>query len=848
MKELLRFFGVPVAGNVQISDITVAFHGIGPSTALLILAVIIGATAWTYLRTTPRLSKKQKIILTILRCVLLAMIVFMLMRPVMLLTVEGTIRRSLLLLIDSSASMQIKDLRQDSDDLKRAAIARGLIDPKGGLTQSFSGDSTSISELSRADVVKSMLTNPRLQLLDTLSKTYDLVPYTFGQTLQAISNTSSSADGSAAPSSAPSTNAAPASPSAPAASPTSFLDAITFDKPYTAIGDSVRSLLDLKRGQPLAGIFLITDGGNNYGSQPLDAAALAQQDKVPLYVYGVGIAAPHDIIVSQVYAPEVEFVGEDQTASVTVRSQSMKGRTAHLDLKLGDQTVAGQDVTFGEDGEQVIQVKFQPKEKGEYDLVANIPPLADEAIKDNNTASQRVRVIDGKVQVLYVEEKPRWEFRYLEAMLIRDKRLEPHFYLVDGDPELSHEENSPYLASLPATHDEWMKYDVVIIGDVDARLFDSDAMQSINDLVSTFGGGVIFLAGRNYMPDSYRRTPLETLFPVEFEGQQLSSGQPSTHAVPLVLSTAGENSPTVRLSNDDSENADIWKNMPGVYWDASVIKAKPAAEVLLEDSSPEKATRNGLMPVIALQSYGAGQTVFVGTDETWRWRKNVGEKYYTRFWGQVMLRLGLPRLLGASRLTQLATEKKSYVSGERVTISGRIYRSGFQPVIDPTVAGTLTIQPDDPSAPASGLKTQVTLQASPGKPGFYEGEAIVTTPGVYSFATDTDPSSPIDFRVIQPKFEFGDTALNLALLKKMAETSGGALYREEDLYKMLEPSSSPGSDQTATPDNVPSGLGGASIRVPSPQEVELAFSPFYYSLMIFVATVEWLLRKRWQLK
>jgi hypothetical protein len=844
MNDLLRSFGVPVAGNVQVSAVNVAFHGLSPGTALIIAAIIIAATVWTYLRTTPRLSKVQKTILALLRSLLLAMIVLMLMRPVLLLTVEGTIRRSLLVLIDSSASMQIKDLRQDPDDVKRADIARGSLDPKGGLTQSLPPEAGESMSLSRAEIAKAMLTNSRLQLLDKLSQSYDVVPFTFGQTLQAVSNTGSQAS----PGAAPSTPTSPGpNPTAPAAT-TSFLDSITFDKPYTAIGDAVRSLLDLKRGQPLAGIFLITDGGNNYGSQPVDAAALAQQDKVPLYIYGVGISSPHDIIVSQVYAPEVEFAGEDETASVTVRSQAMKGRTARLNLKLGDEVVGSQDVTFGDDGEQVIQMKFQPKQKGEFDLEASIPPLPDEAVKDNNKASQRVRVIDGKVQVLYVEQKPRWEFRYLQAMLVRDKRLEPHFYLVEGDPELSREANSPYLDALPATKDEWMKYDVIIIGDVDSRLFNDEQMQSISDLVSTFGGGIVFLAGKGYMPDSYRRTPLESLFPVEFEGESLSTGAPSTRVIPLELTAAGQNSPTLRLSNDDDENANIWKNLPGIYWDAKVLKAKPAAEVLLEDPSPDKASRAGLMPVVALQSYGAGQALFVGTDETWRWRRNVGEKYYTRFWGQVLLRLGLPRLLGASRLTQLATEKKHYVSGERVTISGRLYRSGFQPVIDSTVAGTLTINPDDPAAPAADLKKEITLQASPGKPGYYEGEVIVTTPGVYTFATDSDPSSPLDFRVTEPRFEFGDTALNIALLKKMAETSGGALYREEDLCKMLEPASAPGTGESNTPGKVPNGLGGATIKVPSPQEVDMAFSPFYYSLMILLASVEWFLRKRWHLK
>ena len=235
--------------------------------------------------------------------------------------------------------------------------------------------------------------------------------------------------------------------------------------------------------------------------------------------------------------------------------------------------------------------------------------------------------------------------------------------------------------------------------------------------------------------------------------------------------------------------------------------------------------------------------------KTWRWRRNVGEKYYTRFWGQVLLRLGLPRLLGASRLTQLSTEKKTYVSGERVVISGHLYRNGFQPVIDPTVRGSINIKPDDGvNASAADLHKDVTLQSSPGKPGYYESEIVVTTPGIYSFSTENDPSSAIDFRVTTPKFEFGETALNAALLQKMADTSGGAFYREEDMYKMLQPPSTEGSEPTPGASKIPSGLGSGTMKVPSPQEVELTFSPLYFSLMILIATIEWILRKRWRLK
>jgi hypothetical protein len=783
MKDLLKFFGIPVPDSARVTDVMISFHGLDPGWAIPLGLLIVALVVTVYL------------------------------------------------LIDSSASMGIKDMRQDDADIKRAGIATGVLDPRAGLSQPLPAgvSASSLNQLARSDVLKQMLTNDRLNLLAKLSQTYNIVPYTFGQTLQPI------AGGAVTPA------------AGGVSKPSSFLDSIVYDKPYTAIGDAVRALLDLKRGQPVAGILLITDGNNNYGSEPADAAALAQQDKVPLYIYGVGIASPHDIIVSQLYAPDVAFVKEEVPVTVLVRSMSMSGRTAKLVLKLGGEVMDSKDVTFGADGEQTISMKFTPPRKGDYELEASIDPLPDEANKDNNKVSRRLRVIDSKIQVLYIEQKPRWEFRYLQAMLTRDPRIQAKFYLSEGDPQLGHEQGSPYLSQLPTSMDDWMKYDVIIIGNVDSKLLDNTQMQNIGDVVSNSEAGIIFIAGKKFMPNSYRGTKLENLFPVEFEGQ--GSQLDANRATTVNLTPAGQSSPAMRLVDDEVRNEAIWKDLPPIYWDARVIKAKPAAEVLLDDTSPEKASHNAFMPVVAIQSYGSGQALYVGTDETWRWRKNVGELYFTRFWGQMIMRLGLPRVLGASKLTQLVTDQKSYVSGARVIISGRIYRSGFQPLAEAAVTGTVTIKPDEPGT-SSDLQKTVTLQAQPGKPGFYEGELTVTTPGVYSFYMASDPTAALDFRVSEPRLEFEETALNTTLLQKMADISGGAFYREEDMCQMLEPkpaSATPVDTKTATT-TVPKGLGASGEKIPSPEEVELAFSTYYYVLMALIATVEWILRKRWRMK
>jgi hypothetical protein len=67
------------------------------------------------------------------------------------------------------------------------------------------------------------------------------------------------------------------------------------------VGDALRDVVTRKRGQPLAGVLLVTDGANNTGAQPLESAAALRQEGVPVYVYGVGITSPRDIIVANLF-------------------------------------------------------------------------------------------------------------------------------------------------------------------------------------------------------------------------------------------------------------------------------------------------------------------------------------------------------------------------------------------------------------------------------------------------------------------------------------------------------------------------------------------------------------------
>ncbi len=813
---LLRLLGAKVDEAVRIAGASLALRGgLGAGWYVLLVLSFGVVIHLAYRRSPAGIGAVRRWVLTLLRVVFLGMILLLVLRPVLSFTVEGSVRRVLVMLLDTSASMQIKDPRLLPEDQKRAAIAKGLIDPTKGLAQSLDRSQVKeVEQAARVDLLKETLTNERLNLLPRLDREFDLDSFSFSQ---GVSPLASRKEKSFA------TNGEPRKTSADQFTWVERLDATNT---ATAIGDAVREVINRKRGQPLAGIVLATDGANNSGGSPREAAALARQEGVPLYVYGVGITSPRDIIVGSIFAPDVTFVKDEARVTVRVRSQGLRGETAELVLKLGGETVATRTITFAGDGEQVVPVKFTPQVEGEFDLQALIEPRPDEAVKDNNSRTHRLRVIDARIKALLVDQSPRWEFRYLQAMLLRDRRVNLKCYLVEGDPGIARATNSPYLAQFPAKKDELFKYDLVVFGDVDPKRVTSAQLANLNELVSKFGGALVMVAGKRFAPQAYRRTVLERMLPVEFEGAAAESPLDTLAEKPikLELTAAGRASPMLRLSDKDEENLNFWKQLPPVYWVAKVSRPKPAAEVLLVDPDPARESRFGKMPVVAVQQYGLGQVMYVGTDNTWRWRKNVGDTYYTTLWGQIAQRVALPRLLGGSKRTQLTTDRQNYLTGDRVSVYARLYGVGFEPVQEPAVQGFYGMKD------GRSVKSEVTLRPIPEQPGLYRAEFVAPAPGNYQFFIQQDLNTPLDFNVVEPQFELGETAMNEALLREMAATSGGAFFREEDLHKL------------------PDTISAKTERVHSPLEVEVWSSPLYFLLLLGVVTIEWLLRKQSQLK
>ena len=76
---------------------------------------------------------------------------------------------------------------------------------------------------------------------------------------------------------------------------------------------------------------------------------------------------------------------------------------------------------------QLIDFNVDIYQKGAARVAVEVEPFPDEVSVANNRVERSIRVVNEKVNVLYIEGNNRWEFRYITAILKRDPRLETTF-------------------------------------------------------------------------------------------------------------------------------------------------------------------------------------------------------------------------------------------------------------------------------------------------------------------------------------------------------------------------------------------------------------------------------------
>jgi hypothetical protein len=237
-------------------------------------------------------------------------------------------------------------------------------------------------------------------------------------------------------------------------------------------------------------------------------------------------------------------------------------------------------------------------------------------------------------------------------------------------------------------------------------------------------------------------------------------------------------------------------------------------------------------PLAAQQFVGGGRSLFLGFDETWRWRFREHEIRFNQFWIQAV------RYLARGRLGQINLQldrQTAYRRGMPIKVT-----VGFPDNAPPPDPRTeVLVRVERRPLAASGNATAETevqtlkLAKLEGSRALYEAVLTRTPEGEYRFSLSA-PATPAAQRpqaagrVQPPPGEMDRLTMNASDLERAAQLTHGRFYTLADADRLL--------------DELPIGK---RVAVDAPQDPQKLWNRGgIFVLALGLLTCEWILRKR----
>ncbi len=564
----------------------------------------------------------------------------------------------------------------------------------------------------------------------------------------------------------------------------------------TRIGDALRAVLRRHRGEPLAGIVLLTDGAQNEGLGLATAVALARDAEIPVYPIGIGSdARPVNVRVVDVEAPQRVFPGDPFSLTAYVQAFGLEGRSIRVALVSSAEGDANAEneileeerrITLEEDGKVIsLDFKLVPEETGSRVYRLRVDAPADDLNEEDNQQGAVVHVLERRSRVLLLAGGPTREYRFLRNQLYRDDEIELDV-LLQSAPEGVSQEADRVLRDLPTTADEFFEYDAIVAFDPDWLAFDITQLSLLERWVAEQAGGLVVVAGPIYTPGwsalrrgrDRRADLIKALYPVEFYSQgapTLSLGRfGGENPWPLEFTRDGRQAEFLQLEDDAAASEEAWGDFEGVFGYYAVRDPKPGARVYARFSDPETAIDEELPIYLASHLYGAGRTFFQASGEMWRLRA-IEEEYYERYYTKLIRWVSQGRLLRDSSRGVLLIEKDRVQIGDQVEVRAILTDAQHQPLVRDSVEAVL-VYPDGRREP---LEMPQVKNAT--RDGTFAVAVTLLQEGDYQIELMPPEATEEDLltKVIQVRStdrEVASPQRQDAALGEVAEKTGGVYY------------------------------------------------------------------------
>ena len=442
---------------------------------------------------------------------------------------------------------------------------------------------------------------------------------------------------------------------------------------------------------------------------------------------------------------------------------------------------------FPPDSETLItEVALLPKTAGIQEYKFTLVPLEGERNERNNTRTTVLEIRDEKPRILYLEGRPRWEYKFIRRAVNGDENLRLETLLRTALNKFYRqgiEEETTLAAGFPADRETLFEYKGVVLGNVESSFLSYAQMELIKEFVAKRGGGFMMLGGpASFAGGAYQSTPIESLLPVQLpEDENRFFFQGLGH---LVATAAGSIHPALQIS-DSTAKSSGWESMePLKDWNLTA-GIKPGTTVLARVAIPGAEEAGSDPPLLAFQRFGRGHSIAFMSGSSWRWQmlQDSRDSRHMTFWRQV-----LRWLVSLSRdRVEVQTERQSYSKNESVKIRAEVRDSSFNKVNDAVVKALV-------ASPDKG-EEEIKLDWSAEEDGIYVGEFRTSETGQHRVRVHPQSrsgkgegygSASASFVVEQGNREFFEASQKRDFLERLAVQTGGRYYSLEEAGRLPE--------------------------------------------------------------
>jgi len=583
------------------------------------------------------------------------------------------------------------------------------------------------------------------------------------------------------------------------------------EDPTTALGDALTASLTEAQGRRMAAVLVLSDGSHNTGIMPQAASHVCLQQAARIVSVGfgqsTGAVATKDVQVKSVKCPRTVYVKNILTVSAELLFLGCDGEVVEVSLLFGDDQVDSKKAQItGNRVTSTVEFQHVPAEVGTYKVKVAAARVEQELVTANNEMASFVRVLPGGFNILYLEGRPRPEFKFLKRCFQSAAGMDivaPLIFAFRGKRMGRH---------VPESMEQWQQYDLVILGDLACDAFRMSQLEDLHQAVFEHGLGLLMIGGvRNFGAGGYANTPVGRMLPVAVAGPEAQQEDEFR----LTPTAEGEEHFALRLATDPAENQEAWQTVASLKGYLALGQPKAAAGVLATDGKDH--------PILVVQRYGKGRTMAFATDSTWRWvlSEHDTAAYYKRLWRQLALWLAGREEQG-NDVVFLQLDEVRYPKGEKVRIRAVAEDKDGRAIEDANV----TVKIRSPS----GAETPVPLRFSD---GIYKALYFPTETGDYDVALEaTRGDEPIGtdtgrFLVYERNLELDEPDADLDTLRAIAQATHGAYFPSDELGGALD---------------FVAGLKSES-KVKKTETRDVWDNPLAFYVFVSLLCVEWLLRK-----